>query len=82
MPSSHMTVIVAVAFFVFIKKDSRVMDKLGMAVLCFLQGIARVVLHYHTFEQVFGGVVFGSVFAFSFFVFFDFIWPKVIRFIP
>jgi membrane-associated phospholipid phosphatase len=58
------------------------MDKLGMAALCFLQGFSRVVLHYHTFEQVFGGLFFGIVFAFFFFVFFDFIWPKVSRFIP
>jgi membrane-associated phospholipid phosphatase len=82
MPSSHMTVIVAVAFFIFVKKDSNALAKLGMTVLCVLQGIARVLLHYHTFEQVFGGVIFGSVFAFSFFVFFDFIWPRVSRFVP
>ncbi len=82
MPSSHMTVIVAVAFFVFVKKDSNALAKLGMTVLCIVQGIARVLLHYHTLEQVFGGVVFGSVFTFSFFVIFDLIWPKVSRFVP
>ena len=49
MPSSHMTVIVAVTVYMLVKKDLNVLVKLGMIVLCIIQGIARVNLHYHTY---------------------------------
>lgn len=81
MPSSHMTVIVAVAFFIITKKYN-LWAKIGMIILCVLQGIARVELHYHTYEQVFAGVLFGSGFGFFFFKLFDLIWPRVKSFIP
>lgn len=77
-----MTVIVAVTFYMVTKKDLHILVKLGMAALCILQGIARVELHYHTYEQVVGGVVFGTVFAFLFFKAFNIIWEKLRHFVP
>ena len=77
-----MTVIVAVTFFMLMKKDLNILVKLGMVGLCVLQGIARVNLHYHTYEQVFGGIVFGTIFALVFFKLFDLIWSIINRFVP
>ncbi len=82
MPSSHMTVIVAVTFFMLIKKDLDLLTKLGMIVLCIVQGIARVNLYYHTVEQVFGGVIFGTLFAIIYFKLFDILYPKFKHLIP
>jgi membrane-associated phospholipid phosphatase len=82
MPSSHMTVIVAITFYLILKKEVSFFVKFIMIGLCVLQGIARVNLHYHTHEQVFGGVAFGIGFSFLFFKLFDFLWPKVKFFIP
>ena len=53
-----------------------------MICLSIIQGIARVELHYHTYEQVFGGVIFGTVFSFLFFKLFDFVWIKAKHFVP
>ncbi len=82
MPSSHMTVIVAVTFCMFGMKEANIYMKLGMIVLCILQGIARVELHYHTYEQVLGGVIFGILFSTIYFMIFNMIWIRIKSFIP
>jgi membrane-associated phospholipid phosphatase len=49
MPSSHMTVMAAVAFYVLISRPKlNIFMKIGLIILCILQGIARIELHYHT----------------------------------
>lgn len=82
MPSSHMTVIVAVTFYILIERKFNIFAKLGMVCLCVIQGISRVELHYHTYEQVFAGVIFGTSFAFVFFKIFDLIWLKIKDLLP
>jgi membrane-associated phospholipid phosphatase len=82
MPSSHVTVIVAVTLYILGQKGSNVLVKLGMVGLCILQGIARIELHYHTYEQVFGGAIFGTVFAFLFFKIFDLLWIRIKMIVP
>lgn len=77
-----MTVIVAVTFCMFGMKHINIFMKLGMIVLCILQGMARVELHYHTYEQVLGGVIFGILFSTVFFMIFNIIWIKIKGFIP
>lgn len=82
MPSSHMTVIVAVTFYLLSMKGLNPFFKFVMVVLCILQGWARVLLHYHTYEQVYGGVFFGLGFAIVFFKLFDMIWDQLGSRIP
>lgn len=77
-----MTVIVAVTLFMVLKRDLSILVKSTMVGLCVVQGIARVNLHYHTWEQVIAGAVFGSLFALLYFKIFDIVWPKITAFIP
>ncbi len=82
MPSSHMTVIIAFTLYILMQKNMNIFVKIGMIIFCVLQGIARVNLHYHTYEQVFGGVLFGSVFCYLFFKAFDSVWKRIRNYVP
>lgn len=82
MPSSHMTVIAAVTFYIIAQKNFSISKLFGMICLCILQGIARVQLHYHTYEQVFAGAVFGIIYGYLFFKLFDIIWLKIKHLVP
>jgi hypothetical protein len=77
-----MTVMVAVTVYMLVKKELNMLVKLGMLALCAVQGIARVNLHYHTYEQVFGGTIFGMLFAIIYFKLFDMLYPKITHLIP
>ena len=77
MPSSHMTVMVAASFYLILNKNLNILLKIGLVMMCYLQGMARIELHYHTLEQVIGGATFGIIFSFLYFRLFDTIWSKI-----
>ena len=71
MPSSHMLVITMYAMELWMK--SKKTQKIFLLFLVVSQGVARVELNYHTYEQVFAGIVFGIVYL----MLFHQIWVKV-----
>lgn len=77
-----MAVIAAVTFYLILKKGVKIEAKISLVIVCALQGIARIKLNYHTLEQVFGGIVFGVLFAYFYFKCFDLVWLQVERKIP
>jgi membrane-associated phospholipid phosphatase len=72
-----MTVIVGITFYFILSKRVNVPAKILFTILSFLQGFARIYLHYHTFEQVIGGAIFGIIFSLIFLRIFNEIYFKI-----
>jgi membrane-associated phospholipid phosphatase len=66
MPSSHMTVIIALFLSKMNASSSSKYEKIIWLVITILEGLSRVILNYHTVGQVIGGTIFGIVYTMIF----------------
>lgn len=66
MPSSHMTVMVALCLSRLVSPTASTLEKVVWIVLTVLQGYSRIALNYHTLEQVVGGTCFGIIYTLIF----------------
>ena len=74
MPSSHMAVMVAFCFLRLRNAKVSYTEKVIWVAITILEGYSRMVLNYHTLEQVIAGSVYGLIFS----VTFRLVWQKTI----
>ena len=73
-PSSHMAVMAAFCFLRLRNQNVSEGEKVIWVAVTFLEGYSRILLNYHTIEQVIAGSIYGIFYAFIF----DLIWAKTV----
>ena len=79
MPSSHMAVMAAFCLLQVMRKSTSLGEKIFWVCVTILQGYSRMVLNYHTLEQVIAGSLYGAIYYLIFKQFWKIMVTPIIR---